>query len=69
MSAPGPAQLEPLSIGHLVASFPALRPEVDLQRRLDQLKADVSWSDLMRDLGRVQSVIVILDGERYRHRM
>ena len=56
------------SIGHIVASFLALRLEVDLQRRLDELKVDVSWPDLMRDLGQIQAVMVDLDGERYRLR-
>ena len=44
------------SIGHIVASFLALRLEVDLQQRLDERQAEVSWPDLMRDLGQVQSV-------------
>ena len=56
------------SIGHIVASFLALRLEVDLQRRLDQHKVSVSWPDLMRDLGQLQAVIVDLDGQRYRLR-
>jgi len=46
----------------------ALRLEVDLQRRLDQRGAEVSWPDLMRDLQQVQSVIVELDGQPYRLR-
>ena len=56
------------SIGHIVASFLALRLEVDLQRRLDETKVEVSWPDLMRDLSQVQAVIVDLDGQRYRLR-
>jgi hypothetical protein len=56
------------SIGHIVASFLALSLEVDLQRRLDERGVDVSWPDLMRDLAQVQSVIVDLDGQRYRLR-
>ena len=44
------------SIGHIVACFLALRLEVDLQRRLDQRQADVSWPDLMRDLDQVRAV-------------
>lgn len=56
------------SIGHLVASFLALRLEVDLQRRLDERGVEVSWPDLMRDLAQVQAVEVELDGERYRLR-
>jgi hypothetical protein len=56
------------SIGHIVASFLALRLEVDLQRRLDDRGVTVSWPDLMRDLSQVQAVEVTLDGERYRLR-
>jgi transposase len=56
------------SIGHIVASFLALRLEVDLQRRLDDRGVSVSWPDLMRDLGRVQSVLVELDGTLYQLR-
>jgi hypothetical protein len=56
------------SIGHIVASFLALRLEVDLQQRLDAAKVEVSWPDLMRDLAQVQAVIVDLDGQRYRLR-
>ncbi len=56
------------SIGHIVASFLALRLEVDLQRRLDERQVEVSWPDLMRDLGQVQAVQVDLDGQRYRLR-
>jgi hypothetical protein len=55
-------------IGHIVASFLALRLEVDLQRRLDKRGAEVSWPDLMRDLKQVQSVIVELDGHSYQLR-
>jgi len=56
------------SIGHIVGCFLALRLEVDLQQRLDERKVEVSWPDLMRDLGRVQAVTVDLDGHRYRLR-
>jgi hypothetical protein len=56
------------SIGHIVASFLALRLEVDLQRRLDEAAVEVSWPDLIRDLGQVQAVTVDLDGQRYRLR-
>jgi hypothetical protein len=56
------------SMGHIVASFLALRLEVDLQRRLDERGVAVSWPDLMRDLGQVQAVEAELDGERYRLR-
>jgi len=55
-------------IGHIVAGFLALRLEVDLQKRLDEKGIDVSWPDIMRDLGQVQSVLVELDGKRYRLR-
>ena len=56
------------SIGHIVASFLALRLEVDLQRRLDERGVEVSWPDLMRDLAQVQAVELDLDGQRYRLR-
>lgn len=56
------------SIGHIVASFLALRLEVDLQRRLDESDVDVSWPDLMRDLAQVQAVVVDLDQQRFRLR-
>ena len=56
------------SMGHIVASFLALRLEVDLQRRLEERGAEVSWPDLMRDLAQVQAVTVDLDGQRYRLR-
>lgn len=61
-------QRDDTCIGHIVASFLALRLEVDLQRRLDKRGAEVSWPDLMRDLKQVQSVIVELDGHRYQLR-
>jgi len=56
------------SIGHIVASFLALRLEVDLQQRLEAHEVKVSWPDLMRDLGQVQSVLLELDGQRYQLR-
>lgn len=56
------------SIGHIVACFLALRLEVDLQRRLDERQADVSWPDLMRDLAELRAVELTLDGVRYRLR-
>jgi hypothetical protein len=55
-------------IGHITGCFLALRLEVDLQRRLDAKGLAVPWPDLMRDLGRLQAVIVDLDGTRYRLR-
>jgi hypothetical protein len=53
------------SVGHIVASFLALRLEVDLQRRLDEKGIEVSWPELMLDLARVQAVEADLDGARY----
>lgn len=55
-------------IGHIVGCFLALRLEVDLQRRLDAKGLTAPWPDLMRDLARLQAVIVDLDGTRYRLR-
>jgi hypothetical protein len=57
-----------MAIGHIAAAFLALRLEVDLQRRLDERKVEVSWPDLMRDLSQVHSVIIDLDDNRYRLR-
>jgi hypothetical protein len=56
------------SIGHIVASFLALRLEVDLQRRLDERGSKTPWLDLMRDLNEVRAVELELDGKRYRLR-
>jgi hypothetical protein len=56
------------TIGHIVAGFLALRLEVDLQRRLDEHKIDVSWPTLMRDLSQVQAVHLQVDGQSYRLR-
>jgi Transposase DDE domain len=53
------------SMGHIVASFLALRLEVDLQRRLEGKEIDVSWPALMQDLSQVHAVNVELDGKRY----
>ena len=53
------------SIGHIVASFLALRMEVDLHRRLEERAVSVSWMDLMRDLTQLHAVSVDLDGQRY----
>jgi hypothetical protein len=53
------------SIGHIVASFLALRLEVDLQRRLDDKHLETSWPDLMRDLKQLQAVQMNLDGKPY----
>jgi hypothetical protein len=56
------------SIGHIVASFLALRLEVDLHRRLEARGVQVAWPDLRRDLAQVDAVVVDLDGRRYRLR-
>jgi transposase len=56
------------TIGHIVAGFLALRLEVDLQRRLDGHKIDVSWPTLMRDLSQVQAVHLQADGQSYQLR-
>ncbi len=53
------------SIGHIVASFLALRLEVDLQQRLDAKGVETSWPDLMRDLKQLQAVRMNLDGKSY----
>jgi hypothetical protein len=61
-------QRDDTSMGHIVASFLALRLEVDLQQRLEAREVKVSWPDLMRDLAQVQSVLLDLDGNRYQLR-
>ncbi|MEW6296084.1 MAG: IS1634 family transposase, partial [Candidatus Diapherotrites archaeon] len=61
-------QRDDTCLGHIVASFLALRLEVDLQRRLEEQGAEVSWPDLMRDLQQVQAVTVELDGHSYQLR-
>jgi hypothetical protein len=55
-------------LGHITGCFLALRLEVDLHRRLDARGQAGPWPDLMRDLARLQAVIVDLDGTRYRLR-
>ena len=52
-------------IGHIVASFLALRLEVDLQRRMEEKKIGASWPDLMRDLNEFRAVRLDLDGVPY----
>ena len=52
-------------IGHIVASFLALRLEVDLQARLERKGIETSWPDLMRDLKAFQAVRMTLDGNAY----
>jgi hypothetical protein len=61
-------QRDDTSIGHIVASFLALRLEVDLSMQLDKKGIESSWSDLMRDLKRLQAVHISLDGNSYRIR-
>jgi len=61
-------QRDDTSIGHIVASFLALRLEVGLQRLLEAKQVTVSWPQLMQDLGRVQAVDMTLDGSRWRVR-
>ena len=53
------------SMGHIVASFLALRLEVDLQARLEEKGTHTSWPDLMRDLKQLQAVRITLDGTSY----
>ena len=50
-------------IGHIMASFLALRLEVDLQRRMEEKGINVSWPELMRDLKQLQAVRMNLDGK------
>jgi transposase len=52
-------------VGHIVASFLALRLEVDLQRALDERSVEVSWPDLMGDLKQLQSVRMEMNGKNY----
>lgn len=52
-------------VGHIMASFLALRLEVDLQRALDERSIEVSWPNLMGDLKQLQAVRMTLDGKNY----
>jgi hypothetical protein len=52
-------------VGHIMASFLALRLEVDLQRALDERGIEVSWPDLMGDLKQLQAVRMTLEGRNY----
>jgi hypothetical protein len=52
-------------IGHIAASFLALRLEVDLQRRLEDKGIDAPWPKLMRDLQELRAVRMDLDGVPY----
>jgi hypothetical protein len=61
-------QRDDSAIGHITGCFLALRLEVDLQQRLDARALAAPWPDLMRDLARLQAVILDLDGIRYRLR-
>ena len=61
-------QRDETSIGHIVASFLALRLEVDLSMQLDKKNIEISWPDLMRDLTRLQAVHIDMDGSWYRIR-
>jgi hypothetical protein len=61
-------QRDDTSIGHIVASFLALRLEVDLSMQLDKKAVECSWPDLIRDLKRLQAVHMNLDGRSYRIR-
>jgi transposase len=56
VAGPSYHQGDDTSMGYIVASFLALRLEVDLQQLLEERKVKVSWPDLMRDLAKVQSV-------------
>lgn len=61
-------QRDDTTVGHIVASFLALRLEVDLQRRLDEKGQATSWGELMLDLAQVQAVDLVLDGKPWRLR-
>ena len=52
-------------MGHIVASFLALRLEVDLQRALDERSMDVSWPGLMVDLKQLQEVRIEMGRRNY----
>ena len=58
-------QRDDTSIGHIAASFLALRLEVDLQSRLDEKGIETSWPNLMRNLKQFQAVEMTLDGKSY----
>jgi hypothetical protein len=55
-------------VGHIVASFLALRLEVDLQRRLREQGVDLYWPEVMHDLDKLQAVRLTLDGRHWRVR-
>jgi len=52
-------------VGHIVASFLALRLEVDLQKALDERSVEVSWPDLMGGLKQLQAVRMEMNGKNY----
>jgi len=52
-------------IGHIVASFLALRLEVDLQKRMEGKRAKAPWPDLIRDLKKVKAVRITIEGIPY----
>jgi len=56
------------TLGHIAASFLALRLEVHLQRRLDDRHIQAPWLDLMRDLAKVQAIDLELCGQHVRLR-
>ncbi len=58
-------QRDDTTVGHIVPCFLALRLEVDLQRRLEAKKVQVSWLNLMHELSQVRSVRLDLDGQRW----
>jgi len=55
-------------IGHIVASFLALRLEVDLMGRLDERSVSISWPTLMLDLSQLQAVHISMGQDHYRIR-
>lgn len=52
-------------VGHILASFLALRLEVDLQRALDERSVDIFWPDLMGNLKQLQAVRMEMNGRNY----
>ena len=55
-------------IGHIVASFLALRLEVDLQKRLSAKEVEASWPQIMSDLEQIQAVHLDLESQTWRVR-
>jgi hypothetical protein len=54
------------SIGHIVASYLALRLQVDLSMQLEKKGVDNFWPDLMRALKGLHPAHLSLDGRAYR---